>query len=68
LAAICKAKKLSRVEALKRVWGYIHSNKLLDPQDKSRIICDDKMKKLTKCKAIVSKALLGHVKNAMLAE
>jgi len=66
LASICKAKKMSRKEALRKVWAYIHAKKLLDPQDKSRILCDDKLKKLTRSKAIGSKALLGFVLECMV--
>jgi len=65
LASICKSKKMSRVDALRKTWVYIHQKKLLDPSDKTRIICDEKLKKLTKSKAIGSKALLGFVRDCM---
>ncbi|XP_023341007.1 nascent polypeptide-associated complex subunit alpha, muscle-specific form-like isoform X2 [Eurytemora carolleeae] len=62
LATICKAKKMSRNDALKKTWLYIHEKKLHDPSDKTRIICDAKLRQMTKCKAITSKALLGFIK------
>lgn len=66
LASICRAKRLGRKAALKKVWCYIKAKKLLDPNDKSRILCDDKMRKLTKAKVISSKALCGCLKEFMV--
>jgi chromatin remodeling complex protein RSC6 len=66
LASICKAKRLSRKAALKQVWAYIKAKKLLDPNDKSRILCDEKLRKMTKSKAISTKALCGFLKDFMV--
>ena len=35
--------QLSRLEVVKRLWAYIKSNGLQDPNDKRYIICDDKL-------------------------
>jgi chromatin remodeling complex protein RSC6 len=66
LATICKAKKLGRKAALKQVWCYIRAKKLLDPKDKSRILCDDRLRKITKSKVVASKALCGFLKEFMV--
>jgi chromatin remodeling complex protein RSC6 len=66
LASICKAKRLTRKAALKAVWAYIKAKKLLDPKDKTRIICDERLRKLTKTKVIASKALCGLLKGFMV--
>ena len=66
LASICKAKRLSRKAALKKVWCYIKAKKLIDPNDKSRIVCDERLRKMTKSKAVTSKALCGFLKDFMV--
>ncbi|KAI4367630.1 hypothetical protein MLD38_023343 [Melastoma candidum] len=37
---------LSRIDVMKRMWGYIKGNGLQDPLDKRMIICDDKLREL----------------------
>ncbi|KAG9440727.1 hypothetical protein H6P81_020892 [Aristolochia fimbriata] len=37
---------LARSAVVKRIWDYIKQNKLQDPADKRRIICDEKLKEL----------------------
>ena len=54
-----------RVDARQKVWTYIHKHRLLDPEDKTRIVCDEKLRRMTKCKAITSKALLSFVVDFM---
>ena len=66
LSTICKAKKLTRREAVRKMWVYIKLKKLQDPSDKSVIICDDNMKKLTKCKKINQNDLMKHLKSFMI--
>jgi len=65
LATICKAKKLTRHEVLKKIWAYIHSKKLQDPADKKIIICDENFKKLTKAKQINQSTLMSYIKPYM---
>merc|ERR1712113_1019732 len=40
LSTICKAKKMTRYEVLRKIWTYIRLKKLQDPKDKRMIICD----------------------------
>ena len=66
LASICKAKRLSRKAALKQVWAYIRAKKLVDPKDKSRILCDERLRRMTKSKVVATKALCGTLKDFMV--
>jgi len=65
LSTICKAKKLTRHEVVKKIWAYIHAKKLQDPTDKTVIICDENLKKLTKVKQIQQKNLMSYIKPFM---
>eukprot|EP00092_Neocalanus_flemingeri_P011152 GFUD01012014.1.p1 GENE.GFUD01012014.1~~GFUD01012014.1.p1 ORF type:complete len:1088 (-),score=342.73 GFUD01012014.1:789-4052(-) len=65
LSIICKAKRLTRHEVLKKIWAYIHAKKLQDPTDKTIIICDENFKKLTKCKQISQSSLMSYIKPFM---
>merc|ERR1719410_3079183 len=60
LSTICKAKKLTRQEALRKIKAYIKLKKLQDTKDKNVIICDEQLKKMTKCKKIQQSALMSH--------
>merc|ERR1712130_302235 len=62
LSTICKAKKLTRHEVVKKIWAYIHTKKLQDPKDKTLIICDEN---LTKAKQVSQKSLMGYIKPFM---
>ena len=66
LSTICKAKKLTRQETLRKVKAYIKLRKLQDTKDKNVIICDDQIKKMTKCKKIPQSALMAHIKPFMV--
>jgi len=66
LASICRAKRLTRKAALKAVWAYIKAKKLLDPKDKSRILCDERLRKMSKTKVVATKALCGLLKDFMV--
>ena len=66
LSTICKAKKLTRQETLRKVKVYIKLKKLQDTKDKNVIICDDLIKKMTKCKKISQSALMAHIKPFMI--
>jgi chromatin remodeling complex protein RSC6 len=46
-AAICGKKKLSRHDVVSRMWRYIKKKKLQDPDQRTTILCDDKLKALT---------------------
>ena len=58
LAAVCGGKKMSRHEVVKKFWQYIKKNELQDPKEKSTIICDQKLKAVTKKKRIPQTEML----------
>ena len=43
LAAVVGSKPLPRAEVVSKVWDYIKTNKLQDPQNKREIMADDKL-------------------------
>ena len=43
LAAVVGSKPLPRPEVVSKVWDYIKTNKLQDPQNKREIMADDKL-------------------------
>ena len=47
LAAICGKKKLSRHDVVSRMWRYIKKKQLQDPNQRTTILCDEKLKALT---------------------
>ena len=65
LSTICKVKKGTRFEVLRKVWAYIRLKKLQSADDKKIIICDENFKKLTKCKKFNQNALMGYLKPFM---
>ena len=44
LAAVSGAGALSRDEAFSKIWGYIRSHDLQNPQNRREILADDKLK------------------------
>ena len=48
LAAICGKKKLSRHDVVSRMWRYIKKKRLQDPNHRTTILCDEKLRALTK--------------------
>ena len=44
LTAVCGESQLPRPEVMKKIWDYIKENELKDPNDKSQILCDQKLK------------------------
>merc|ERR1712224_630759 len=65
LATICKSKKLTRYQTLRKVWNYIRVKKLQDPKNKKIIHCDENMRKLTKSKTIESHTVMVYLKPFM---
>merc|ERR1712080_409231 len=65
LSTICKAKKMTRYEVLRKIWTYIRLKKLQDPKDKRMIICDEVLRKMTKQKEIDAKLVSGLLKPFM---
>ena len=66
LAAVVGSEPIPRTEVTKRIWDYIRSNNLQDPQDKRTIKADDKLKKVFNGKKSVTmfemtKLVSGHV-------
>ena len=47
LAAICGKKKLSRQDVVSRMWRYIKKKQLQDPNQRTTILCDEKLRALT---------------------
>ena len=47
LAAICGKKKLSRHDVVSRMWRYIKKKRLQDPNQRTTILCDEKLRALT---------------------
>lgn len=58
LATICGRKLLSRHDALKAIWKYIKQHELQDPAQRTVIVCDDKLKAVTKKKRVTSAEIL----------
>lgn len=58
LALICGRKLLNRHEALKAIWRYIKKHDLQDPSQRTIIVCDDKLKAVTKKKRVTSSEIL----------
>merc|ERR1711860_52024 len=58
LALICGRKLLDRHEALKAIWRYIKKHDLQDPSQRTIIVCDDKLKAVTKKKRVTSSEIL----------
>ena len=46
LAAVVGSGQLSRGEVVSKVWDYIRTHKLQNPDDKREILADDKLKKV----------------------
>src|SRR5436853_2459397 len=46
LAAITGSDPLPRSQVVSKMWDYIRSNKLQDPNNKREIVADDKLKKI----------------------
>ena len=66
LGAIVGNDKLPRSQVISKVWDYIKSNKLQNPENKREILADDKLKKVfgrDKCTMFeMNKYISQHVK------
>ena len=67
LAAVVGAAPLPRTELTKKLWGYIRANNLQDPNKKTQINADDKLKRVFDGRDHVTmfemtKLVNGHVK------
>ena len=58
LSVICGRKLLTRHDALKAIWKYIKKHQLQDPVQRTIIVCDDKLKAVTKKKRVTSAEIL----------
>jgi len=68
LAVICGGKtQMSRHEAVRGIWLYIKKHKLQDPNQKTIIICDDKLKAVTKKKKVTCSEVLTCLTQNMTA-
>jgi upstream activation factor subunit UAF30 len=66
LAAVVGAGPMARGEVVSKVWDYIKSNNLQNPENKREILADDKLKKVfgkDKCSMFeMNKHLAAHLK------
>jgi len=67
LAVICGKKQMGNNEALKTLWVYIKKHKLQDPNQKTMIICDEKLKAVTKKKKVMCKEIMTYLQKHMTA-
>lgn len=67
LAVICGKKQMGNNEALKTLWVYIKKHKLQDPNQKTVIICDEKLKAVTKKKKVMCKEIMTYLQKHMIA-
>ena len=67
LGAIVGNDKLPRSQVISKVWDYIKSNNLQNPENKREIVADDKLKKIfgkDKCSMFeMNKHLAAHLKS-----
>ena len=66
LAAITGSDPLPRSQVVSKMWDYIRSNNLQNPQNKREILADDKLKKVFGTDKVtmfeMNKHLAGHLK------
>jgi chromatin remodeling complex protein RSC6 len=67
LAAVIGSEPVSRTEITRKLWDYIRSHNLQDPENKTFIRADDKLKEIFNGKDRVSmfemtKLVFGHVR------
>lgn len=67
LAALLGKKKLARREAVRDIWIYIKKHKLQDPKQRTIIVCDDKLKAVTKKKKVTCSEILTCLGQHMTA-
>lgn len=65
LAAICGKKKMGRNDAVRAVWVYIKKHNLQHPTKKTVIICDDKLKAVTKRKRVTCNEIFSFLRKHM---
>jgi chromatin remodeling complex protein RSC6 len=59
LSAICGGRQMSRHEVVRQLWRYVKRKQLQDPSQKTTIICDEKLRAVTKRKRIPQTDMLG---------
>ncbi|KAL5217075.1 hypothetical protein ABZP36_017759 [Zizania latifolia] len=59
------APELARTEVVKKLWAYIRENNLQDPNNKRKILCDERLKKIFNVNSIdmfqMNKSLTKHI-------
>ncbi len=58
-------KNMSRPEAVRSIWIYIKKHKLQDPGQRSVIVCDDKLKAVTKKKRVTCSEIMACLSQHM---
>jgi len=67
LALICGKSQMSRHEAVREIWQYIKKQKLQDPNQKTVIFCDEKLKAVTKKKKVTCNEVSSCLSQNMTA-
>ena len=67
LATVVGGDKMTRSEAVKRVWAYIKDNNLTDPENKQFAICDAKLEKVIGIKRFKSFVMMKYLKDHFVA-
>ena len=65
LEAICGKKQMARNDVVSKVWQYIRKKNLQDPNQKTRIYCDEKLKALTKKSKVNQTEILSVISSNM---
>jgi len=58
LAAICGQTQMTRNDAVSKLWHYIRTNQLQDPKERFTILCDEKLKAMTKRTSVNQREIL----------
>ena len=61
LAAVVGSDPLSRPDVVSRIWGYIKSNNLQNPQNKREILADDKLEPIFGAKKVTMFEMNKHL-------
>eukprot|EP00252_Welwitschia_mirabilis_P005363 TRINITY_DN15868_c0_g1_i1.p1 TRINITY_DN15868_c0_g1~~TRINITY_DN15868_c0_g1_i1.p1 ORF type:complete len:307 (+),score=80.65 TRINITY_DN15868_c0_g1_i1:335-1255(+) len=65
LQSLLGVNELPRPQVVKQIWVYIRANNLQDPQNKRKILCDDKLRKVFKKDSVdmfeMNKVLSKHI-------
>uniref|UniRef100_A0A0K0F844 SWIB domain-containing protein n=1 Tax=Strongyloides venezuelensis TaxID=75913 RepID=A0A0K0F844_STRVS len=63
LFAITTKKYMRRSDVVKYMWDYFKSNRLIDPNNKKMVLCDEKLKALTGVSTFQAFGMMKYIKN-----